>query len=116
MGSLLNLKGASWLNSLPEFSAAIKNSQIEYLPGYGGIRTPARIYGRESKGVPVLMLHGLQSHSGWFVQSAHFLASLGSPVYALERRGSGLSEARRGHCENFQELVADVQAAAEVVS
>jgi len=39
----------------------------------------------------VVLLHGLQSHSGWFVQSAQRLASVGFPVYAFDRCGSGIS-------------------------
>jgi alpha-beta hydrolase superfamily lysophospholipase len=56
------------------------------------------------------MLHGLQSHSGWFVQSQTFLANLGFPVYAMDRRGSGLSEGARGDCTDFHQMIDDVHA------
>jgi len=62
--------------------------------------------------LPVLMLHGLQSHSGWFVQSAAFIASLGHPVYAIDRRGSGLSAETRGDCRDFREMINDVRTVA----
>jgi alpha-beta hydrolase superfamily lysophospholipase len=58
------------------------------------------------------MLHGLQSHSGWFIQSQTFLANLGFPVYAMDRRGSGLSEGNRGDCSDFRQMSADVHAVA----
>jgi len=28
-------------------------------------------YGQENTGTPVIMLHGLESHSAWFAQSAN---------------------------------------------
>jgi alpha-beta hydrolase superfamily lysophospholipase len=56
------------------------------------------------------MLHGLQSHSGWFVQSARRLAESGYPVYAFDRRGSGLSEAATDDGCRLEGLIAEVDA------
>lgn len=70
-------------------------------------------YGPDHPGEPVIMLHGLESHSAWFSQSARHIASLGYPVYGMERRGSGHSRAPRGVCTDFNDLVADIDALAE---
>src|SRR5262245_5065866 len=90
----------------------IGQSGVEYVPGADGTRLAVRVAGGQNPRTPLLMLHGLQSHSGWFVQSQTFLAGLGFPVYAMDRRGSGLSEGSRGHCSDFREMIADVRAVA----
>lgn len=60
---------------------------------------------------PVLMLHGIQSHPGWFIGSADALAAAGHPVFQLTRRGSGEHEADRGHADSPAQLLADVDSA-----
>jgi alpha-beta hydrolase superfamily lysophospholipase len=61
------------------------------------------------------MLHGLESHSAWFTHSASYIASLGHPVYGMERRGSGHSAAPRGMCRDYRELLDDINALANRV-
>jgi alpha-beta hydrolase superfamily lysophospholipase len=58
----------------------------------------------------VLYLHGIQSHSGWYVQSCEILAANGYTVYAPDRRGSGLNRQDRGHVQNYEDLIADLDA------
>jgi len=70
-------------------------------------------YGRENHGIPVIMLHGLESHSAWFAQSARYIASLGYPVYGMERRGSGHSTAPRGVCRDYHDLLQDIDSLAD---
>ena len=83
---------------------------VEHIPGEDGTKLAVRIAGGNGKRTPLLMLHGLQSHSGWFVQSQTFLAGLGFPVYAMDRRGSGQSEGPRGDCTDFRQMIHDVHA------
>jgi len=91
--------------------------RIENIPGQAGHAIPTRVWDTAPAAmrppVPIVMTHGLQSHSGWFSRSQTFLAGLGHPVYAFDRRGSGLSTERRGDCAGFHELVDDVLAVAE---
>jgi pimeloyl-ACP methyl ester carboxylesterase len=67
--------------------------RLESIPGRGGHAIPTRIWDTPAAAarppVPIVMTHGLQSHSGWFSRSQAFLADLGFPVYAFDRRGSG---------------------------
>jgi alpha-beta hydrolase superfamily lysophospholipase len=84
--------------------------RVEYLRAADGAEIPVRVFGPEGDGVPLVMLHGLRSHSGWFVQSAAFLASLGHPVYSFDRRGSGLSRQTRGHTNGWGEIIDEVHA------
>jgi len=56
----------------------------------------------------VVGLHGIQSHSGWYGASAALLAEAGYAVAFLDRRGSGVSESRRGDAPHLDRLVHDV--------
>jgi len=56
------------------------------------------------------MLHGLESHSGWFVQSARAIAARGLPVHAFDRCGSGLSLADPARGARFEALFAELDA------
>jgi len=76
-----------------------------------GYDIPVRRFGVDGPGRPVVMLHGLESHSGWFVQSAQRIAALGLPVYAFDRRGSGLSRAD-GACR-LEALLAEIDLVAD---
>jgi alpha-beta hydrolase superfamily lysophospholipase len=89
------------------------DSDVEHVTGDDGTRLAVRVAGKNGAHTPLLMLHGLQSHSGWFVQSQTFLANLGFPVYAMDRRGSGRSEGARGDCTDFHQMAADVRAVAD---
>lgn len=78
-----------------------------------GYRIPVREYGANGKRRPVVVVHGLQSHSGWFVRSARRLERLGMPVFAFDRCGSGIS---RAHCDpgpRLEQLLAEIEAVAE---
>ncbi|MCP4376301.1 MAG: alpha/beta hydrolase [bacterium] len=64
---------------------------------------------------PVLYLHGIQSHPGWFFASAAQLAGSGHDVFQVTRRGSGANDSARGHASSARELISDVQAAIQFV-
>jgi alpha-beta hydrolase superfamily lysophospholipase len=82
--------------------------RVEYIRTGDGAEIPMRVFGPEGEGVPLVMLHGLRSHSGWFVQSAGFIASLGHPVYSFDRRGFGLSRQMRGHTNGREDMIDEV--------
>jgi len=78
-----------------------------------GYRIPVRSFGVDGHRRPVVMLHGLQSHSGWFVQSALHIAGLGLPVYAFDRCGSGVSGGETEIGSRLEGLLAEVDAVAD---
>ena len=84
-----------------------------WIPAPAGYQIPVRRFGAEGLGRPVIMLHGLESHSGWFVQSARRIAALGLPVHAFDRCGSGLSEADGARWPRLEDLLAEVDAVAD---
>ena len=93
---------------LEELRDAREGSRLERICASDGVEIPVRVFGIRGEHTPVVMTHGLQSHSGWFVQSARFLARTGRPVYALDRRGSGMSAAPRGDCDDYQRMIDDI--------
>ncbi len=120
LGGLLVLTGCSsplqYLDdpqdSRPTVTAmaeAYDQGHLVRLPGQDEITIPVRVFGAEGDDIPVVMVHGLQSHSGWFVQSAAVMAAQGHPVYGLDRRGSGLSREARGDCDNFIDMIEDIE-------
>ena len=56
----------------------------------------------------LLYQHGIESHAGWFIDSAEAVNALGWPVVFAERRGSGRNSQDRGHAANYRQLLADV--------
>ncbi len=87
--------------------------QLQFLPSVDGVLIPVRIFPSSGNKSPVIMFHGLQSHSGWFLDSAIMLAKSGFPVFSFDRRGSGLSNEPRGECKRYEQILDD---ALEVVS
>jgi alpha-beta hydrolase superfamily lysophospholipase len=69
----------------------------------------------EGKGAKrgVVYLHGIQSHGGWFLRSCDYLRKQGMAVLAPDRRGSGLNQQERGHCESPKQLLEDVDCCVE---
>lgn len=56
----------------------------------------------------ICLLHGIQSHSGWYGFSSRQLADQGHEVWFPDRRGSGRNQQDRGHVDHWRRLVADV--------
>jgi alpha-beta hydrolase superfamily lysophospholipase len=65
---------------------------------------------------PVLYVHGIQSHPGWFIGSAQALARRGHEVYQVTRRGSGLARRDRGDAASARQLLDDVRQAVDFVA
>lgn len=76
---------------------------------YRAFEAPARL-----RRASVLHLHGIQSHGGWYVETAAELARRGYSVYLLDRRGSGLNPGSRGFFRSRFELLDDVRRLVEL--
>ncbi len=90
--------------------------QLDMLSGNDGVDIPVRAYGITGDKIPVLMMHGLESHSAWFWQSGMFLGGLGHPTYIIDRRGSGRSKEPRGDCKDYADMLADIQSVIKKVT
>ena len=56
----------------------------------------------------VVMLHGVQSHSGWYENLGRTLAAAGYDTFFPDRRGSGRNTVDRGHTPSAGRLILDV--------
>lgn len=56
----------------------------------------------------VVILHGIISHSGWYLKTGAHLASAGFSVHSLDRRGSGLNFRDRGDVVDCEQWIDDV--------
>jgi alpha-beta hydrolase superfamily lysophospholipase len=56
----------------------------------------------------VLILHGVQSHGGWYHNLGRVLAEAGYETHFPDRRGSGANTKDRGHAPSHRRLVEDV--------
>jgi len=101
--------------SISEMALSREKGRLEFIERENAPAIPVRIFGEAGSGIPVIMTHGLQSHSGWFTQSAQFIADLGMPAYAFDRSGSGLSTAKRGHCKSFRDWIEELRVVVNTV-
>lgn len=82
----------------------------EHFEGVGGLQIFARSW-RPPAGKPraaVVIVHGFNSHSGYYVWVAEQLLASGLAVYALDLRGRGKSQGERFFVEKFSDYVDDV--------
>jgi alpha-beta hydrolase superfamily lysophospholipase len=56
----------------------------------------------------LIVVHGLSDHSGRFTTLGLRMAAAGINVYALDLRGHGVSEGRRGHSDRFDYYLQDL--------
>src|SRR3954447_25561072 len=56
----------------------------------------------------VVVLHGVQSHGGWYHGLGRTLANGGYEAHFPDRRGSGANRADRGHTPSARRLILDV--------
>jgi len=63
----------------------------------------------------ILLVHGLAEHLGRYQHVAEFFAEKGWRVTALEFRGHGESEGKRGHTNSWMQYCEDLQAAMSTV-
>lgn len=66
---------------------------------YGASETPRGL---------VVILHGIQSHAGWYEHSCTELSRAGYGVSFLDRRGAGMNTEARGDTPSFRRLLDDV--------
>jgi len=78
------------------------------LEAAGGARLFFR--SREAKGARgrLIAVHGLGEHSGRYDRVASWVTAAGLDFYALDLRGHGRSQGRRGHTRSFDRLLSDL--------
>ena len=77
--------------------------------GVGGLKIATRTWKPPgaARGIMIL-IHGFNSHSGYFAWAAERFAGAGFATYALDHRGRGKSEGERFYVDKFSDWLADV--------
>ena len=77
--------------------------------GVGGLKIATRTW-RPEGGIRavIILIHGFNSHSGYFKWAAEQFTGAGFAVYALDHRGRGKSEGERFYVENFSDWLEDL--------
>lgn len=78
------------------------------LTGVGGLRLAYRAWEVPSARAALVLVHGIGDHSGRYAAFAERMASCGMSTYALDLRGHGLSDGRRGHVPAFDVYLQEV--------
>jgi len=73
-----------------------------------GYRFHCRRWDVENAAGDVIVLHGIISHSGWYLKTGSNLAAAGFNVHSLDRRGSGLNLQDRGDVASGERWIDDV--------
>lgn len=79
-----------------------------YLEGLGHIRLHYRTWEAPEPEAGVLVVHGLFEHSRRYEELGEVLAASRYSTFALDQRGHGSSEGRRGHTPRFDVLLQDL--------
>jgi alpha-beta hydrolase superfamily lysophospholipase len=82
--------------------------QRHTLSANDGVELALYTYGPKEAESAAVVLHGIESHAGWFTASCEALASAGLRVVCLDRRGSGTSGGKRGHAPSPSVLLDDL--------
>ena len=64
----------------------------------------------------VLIIHGLNSHSGYYLEFANSLVENGFEVYAMDLAGRGRSEGERYYIGDYHDVFADIDLLIEIAS
>ncbi len=96
-----------------ETDAAARGARTLELESADGTRLHALLFEAEEPVAGLVMVHGMQSHAGWFeaAGTADQLAAAGITSLAYDRRGSGRSGGESGHTSSPEEMLADLDAA-----
>ncbi len=79
------------------------------IEGVGRVRLHYRTWEATTPRAALVVVHGLGEHSGRYDEFGTRMAAFGFSTYAMDLRGHGLSEGRRGHTPNFDALLQDLE-------
>jgi acylglycerol lipase len=90
--------------------AAMTSHFIKHYFASDGYDLACRVWPTPNPRGRVVVVHGIVSHSGWYVSCCEQLAQQGWEVHALDRRGSGLNCENRGDVSSMHRWLSDVEA------
>lgn len=85
------------------------NPKSSFFTSLDGLKIHYKCWLSDNTQKVVCIVHGLGEHSGRYEHVAKFLNTANISVYALDLRGHGLSEGKRGHTKSYDLILADVE-------
>jgi alpha-beta hydrolase superfamily lysophospholipase len=79
-----------------------------------GLKTYYRCYQSSGERARLVIAHGLGEHSGRYDNVVRQLMPLDISIWALDHRGHGQSDGKRGHILNFEQYVLDLHLLVEL--
>lgn len=79
--------------------------------GEDGTTIHVRYFEAAGPQAALLVVPGLQSHSDWYIAAGESLQKRGISSLVFDRRGTGRSSGMRGHANNPEELLRDIETA-----
>jgi acylglycerol lipase len=79
-----------------------------YFEGVDRLRLHYRAWEAHDPRAALLVVHGMFEHSRRYQEFGTFMAESGVSTYALDLRGHGASEGRRGHARRFELFLQDL--------
>lgn len=79
-----------------------------YFHGVDRLRLHYRAWEAVDPSAAVVLVHGLFEHSRRYQELGEYLADVGWSTFAMDLRGHGASEGRRGHARRFEVLLQDL--------
>ncbi len=79
-----------------------------YFEGVGRLRLHYRTWEAERPSAGIMVVHGLFEHSRRYEELGDYMAGCGFSTFAMDLRGHGASEGRRGHVRHFDVLLQDL--------
>ncbi|MBW2031595.1 MAG: lysophospholipase [Deltaproteobacteria bacterium] len=84
------------------------DEETGYFNASDGLRIFYRIYRSSHEVSRIAIVHGIGEHSGRYGNVVDTLLPKGISIWALDLRGHGKSEGKRGHIRSFDEYISDV--------
>jgi acylglycerol lipase len=91
------------------------NHDISNFSGKGGVKIFFQKWIAPKAKAVLVLVHGVGEHSGRYNNLLDALADKGVSVFALDHRGHGKSEGKRGHVDSFMDYIYDLKLFVEYV-
>lgn len=79
-----------------------------YFEGVGRLRLHYRTWEADEPHAGIMLVHGLFEHSRRYEEFGEYMAGCRFSTFAMDMRGHGVSEGRRGHARRFDILLQDL--------
>ena len=83
--------------------------ETQYFLSQDGLRIYYRHWDCEDASKICCIVHGFGEHSGRYAHVAERLNKAGITVFAMDLRGHGLSQGKKGHAKSYELLMSDIE-------